>query len=370
MSRSLRTRSIRLQQPSDICEDTADLKLDSQSRNNQPLQNIGSNASRPRRRGRAPIGALGEKLKLKAKALSPLPPSSPTRFSSPILEAGPESDSLPTATSDDFHEFTTESTRFGYNGEDLDQAFYLDFSPRCYVAQDVIFEAPPINRGTGSDPFGFFAVEETLKADRREQPLTHPMLDRNEQAPVTTPRQKLYPATVSPAPRTSGALPSTPSSVKPESSGIPKHKSSDDSDAEISQIQEDPVNNDNEGSEVGEGEKVRARRGKQRQTIPRESIDPDKLAKEWKASLPKRRVRRQTQRGQKEDPDKEEGDRKTTRGRRTKSESKTKTRPKKEEHEAVNDDVDEKFVEERKARLEFFKKLEGYEIHKENVYII
>ncbi len=30
----------------------------------------------------------------------------------------------------------------------------------------------------------------------------------------------------------------------------------------------------------------------------------------------------------------------------------------------------QKFVEERKTRLEFFKKLQGYEIHKENVYII
>ncbi len=56
---------------------------------------------------------------------------------------------------------------------------------------------------------------------------------------------------------------------------------------------------DDEGSQ---GEEVRARRGKQCQNKLRESIDADKLAREWKASLPKRRVRRHTQRGQKEDP--------------------------------------------------------------------
>ncbi|KAK0454430.1 hypothetical protein EV421DRAFT_416817 [Armillaria borealis] len=355
MSRSLRTRSIRLQQPTDA---PTGLKLDSQSRKDQPLQNIGSNAARPRRRGRAPIGALGKKLKLKARALSPLPPSSPTRSSSPRLEAGPESDSLPVATSDDFHDFTTQNKPFGYN-EDQGQGHHLDFSPRCYGEQDVLFESSPTNRRTGSDPFGFFAVEQTLKADRQEHLQTRPTLGRNDHAPFTPIPQKLYSAA-------SGSLPSTPSPAKPEASGIRKRKSSDDSDAEISQIQEDLMNDEDEGSQ---GEEVMARRGKQRQNQPRESIDADKLAREWKASLPKRRVRRHTQRGQKEDPDKEEGDRKTRR-RRTKPESKTKTRPKKEEHEAVNVDVNEKFVEERKTRLEFFKKLQGYEIHKENVYII
>ncbi|KAK0459205.1 uncharacterized protein EV420DRAFT_1763648 [Desarmillaria tabescens] len=364
MSRSLRTRSIRSQQPSDT---TADLKLDYKSHEDQPLQNIGSNAVRPRRRGRVPIGALGEKLKLKARALSPLPPSSPTRSSSPRLEAGPESDSLPIATSDDFHEFTTQNTQFGYKVEDHDQGRYLDFSPRCYGEQGAIFESPPSNRKSGSDPFGFFAVEQTLKAERQEQPLPHPTVDRNDHAPFTPLRQKLYSAAISDAPRTSGSLPSTPSPAKPEASGSRKRKSSDDSDAEISQIQEDLLNGDDVESQ---SEEVKVRGGKQKQNKPRESIDPDKLAREWKASLPKRRVRRRTQRGQKEDPDKEESDRKATRRRRTKPESKTKTRPKKEEHEAVNVDVDEKFVEERKTRLEFFKKLEGYEIHKENVYII
>lgn len=355
MSRSLRTRSIRLQQPTDA---PTGVKLDYQSRKDQPLQNIGSNAVRPRRRGRAPIGALGEKLKSKARALSPLPPSSPTRSSSPRLEAGPESDSLPVATSDDFHDFTTQNKHFGYN-EDQGQGHHLDFSPRCYGEQDVLFESSPTNRRTGSDPFGFFAVEQTLKADRQEHLQTRPTLGRNDHAPFTPTPQKLYSAA-------SGSLPSTPSPTKPEASGIRKRKSSDDSDAEISQIQEDLMNDEDEGSQ---GEEVRARRGKQRQNQPRESIDADKLAREWKASLPKRRVRRPTQRGQKEDPDKEEGDRKTRR-RRTKPESKTKTRPKKEEHEAVNVDVNKKFVEERKTRLEFFKKLQGYEIHKENVYII
>ncbi|KAK0494962.1 hypothetical protein EDD18DRAFT_289204 [Armillaria luteobubalina] len=355
MSRSLRTRSIPLQQPID---DPAGLKLDSKSRKDQPLQNIGSNAVRPRRRARAPIGALGEKLKAKARALSPLPPSSPTHSSSPTLEAGPQSDSLPVATSDDFHDFTAQDKHFGYD-DDQDKGTHLDFSPRCYAEQDVVFESSPVNRGTGSDPFGFFAVEQTLKANRQEQPQTRPTLGRNARAPFTSMPQKLYSVA-------SGSLPSTPSSAKPEASGIHKRKSSSDSDAEISRIQEDLMNDEHDEGSQGEG--VRARR-KQRQNKPRESIDADTLAREWKASLPKRRVRRQTQHGQKEDPDKEEGDRKTRR-RRTKPETKTKTRPKKEEHEAVNVDVNEKFVEERKTRLEFFKKLQGYEMQKENVYII
>ncbi|KAK0212351.1 hypothetical protein DFS33DRAFT_1280865 [Desarmillaria ectypa] len=364
MSRSLRTRSILLQQPSDT---TADLKLDSKSCKDQPLQNIGSNAVRPKRRGRAPIGALGEKLKLKARALSPLPPSSPTCSLSPRLEAGPESDSLPIATSDDFHEFTTQNTHFGYKVEDQDQGRHLDFSPRCYSEQEVMFESPPTDRKSGSDPFGFFAVEQTLKAERQEQSLPRPMLDYNEHAPFTLLRQKLYSAAVSDAPRTSGSLPRTPSPAKADASGSRKRKSSDDSDAEFLQIQEELVNDDDEGCQ---SEEVRAQEGKQRQNKSRESINPDKLAKEWKASLPKRRVRRHTQRGQKEDPDKEEGVRRAMGRRRTKLGSKSKTRPKKGEHEAVNVDVDEKFVEERKMRLEFFKKLEAYEIHKENVYII
>ncbi|KAK0486336.1 hypothetical protein IW261DRAFT_792183 [Armillaria novae-zelandiae] len=353
MSRSLRTRSIPIQQPIDA---PSGLKFDSQSPKDRPLQNIGSNAARPRRRARAPIGALGEKLKAKARALSPLPPSSPTRSSSPRLEAGPESDSLPVATSDDSRDFTAQNKHFGYD-EDQGQGNHLDFSPRCYAEQDV-FESSSANRGTGSDPFGFFAVEQTLKAERQEQPQTRPTLGRNECAPSTPIPQKLYSAA-------SASLPSTPSPAKPEASGIHKRKFSSDSDAETSQIQEDLMNNDHD--EGSQGEEGGARR-KQRQTKPRESIDADKLAREWKASLPKRRVRRHTQRGQKEDPDKEEGDRK--RRRRTKPETKTKTRPKKEEHEAVNVDVNEKFVEERKTRLEFFKKLQGYEIHKENVYII
>ncbi|KAK0226459.1 hypothetical protein IW262DRAFT_1457695 [Armillaria fumosa] len=353
MSRSLRTRSIPLQQHTDA---HAGLKLDSQSRKDQPLQNIGSNAAPPRRKGRAPIGALGEKLKAKVRALSPLPPSSPARSSSPRLEAGPQSDSLPVATSDDFHDFTAQDKHFTYD-EGQGQGNHLDFSPRCYTEHDVAFESSPANRGTGSDPFGFFAVEQTLKAERQEQPQNRPTLGRNERASFTPIPQKLYSAA-------SGSLPSTP--AKPEASGIRKRKSSSDSDAEISRIQEDLMNDDDD--EGSQGEEVRARR-KQRQNKPRESIDADKLAREWKASLPKRRVRRHTQRGQKEDPDKEEGDRQTRR-RRTKPETKTKTRLKKEEHEAVNVDVNEKFVEERKTRLEFFKKLQGYEIQKENVYII
>lgn len=327
MSRSLRTRSIPLQQSNDA---PAGLKLDSQSRKDQPLQIIGSNAARPRRRGRVPTGALGEKLKLKARALSPLPPSSPTRSSSPRLEAGPESDSLPVATSDDCYDFTTQNKHFGYD-EDQGQGHHLDFSPRCYGEQDVVFESPPTNRRTGSDPFGFFAVEQTLKADRQEHLQTHPTLGRVDHAPFTPVPQKLSSAA-------SGSLPSTPSPAKPEASGIRKRKSSDDSDAEISQIQEDLMNDDDD--EGSQGEEVRARRGKQCQNKLRESIDADKLAREWKASLPKRRVRRHTQRGQKEDPDKEEGDRKTRR-HRTKPESKAKTRPKKVEHEAVNVDVNE-----------------------------
>ncbi|EEB91222.1 hypothetical protein MPER_10452 [Moniliophthora perniciosa FA553] len=131
------------------------------------------NARPRRRRPKVPQGALGQKLK-PAIPSSPLPPSSPVASSSTHGQ-----DFLPIATSDG----EMPPNQVGHNawqvdnGDDADEwKENIDFSSQWYDG-DGNFVAPKAEEAeeavpspNGSDPFGFFAVEKQLQAERAVQP--------------------------------------------------------------------------------------------------------------------------------------------------------------------------------------------------------
>ncbi|KAF9268495.1 hypothetical protein L218DRAFT_953963 [Marasmius fiardii PR-910] len=328
--------------------------------------------TRSKRRTKAPTGALGRKLKrAEQEQISSLPPSSPIGPSS--------SNSLPIASSDDgnrdLQDLQEPQGQSFWMDEGGDWKENIDFSSQCYDEhgnfitprlQEEPKEAFPMN---DSDPFGFFAVEEKLKAERSRQPpkvnksLLPPSKPIAESfKPPRTPhkrrigkRARTNSSRNGSSPARSDILPSSPSPTKRFSERFTTRETDlgDDVGSALMVDDDSPP-------------KADVKRKKPRRSDS--SVDPERLAKSLTSLLPKRRRRGKNSRSYKDEDDSDEQPvvtKRQIRGRR-----KLREVFKRDVDEELELDVDEKMAQERQARLEYFKKLQNYEIVKENVYVI
>ncbi|KAJ3824779.1 hypothetical protein F5880DRAFT_325234 [Lentinula raphanica] len=322
--------------------------------------------ARPRRKPKAPKGALALKLKAKAgrqqqqqqpvpaREPSPLPPSSPFASSSQSIQ------DLPVATSD-AHDQENGKRFF----EEAEAEEDHDFESDCYGkpeeevdAQETVYSAP------NSDPFGFFALEAKLKAERAQHP-TNPL-----RAPFTqplkvprSPHKSRIRKDLTTASRQKGlangdspSLPSSPSPAKPRRAtkrGLTQGTNSDETEKEHPESDKNTQDSDTPDDQPQKPPKPKVRgKGKQRQPMSDKSIDPEVLARDLKALLPKRASRKR-----RADSESEESD------------PKPRRRSKRDRQGRKDAVVKEKDAELQK-RIEYFKKLEGYKVAKENVYVI
>ncbi|KAG7085737.1 hypothetical protein E1B28_003280 [Marasmius oreades] len=332
--------------------------------------------NRPKRRTKVPKGALGRKLKRTAQPAaqtSSLPPSSPI---------GPSSaDFLPIASSDDGIKRLQEVEGQGHGfwmDEDREEDWKgnIDFSSQCYDGdgnyialrfQDAAEEEVPI--ANDPDPFGFFAVEEKLKAERSRQPLkpSKPLLPPSKPTtlplnPPCTPhkrrigRHAVTASSRSSSPGRSNRLPSSPSPAKRPSERFVTRETNLDNDEEIAPL----IVDHDDTPPKADGRRKKPRRDDS-------PVSPERLAKSLTCLLPRRRRRGKNPRTYKDEDDSE--DEQPTAKRQTRRRQKPREAVRQDEDGEIDVDV-ERMAQERQARLEYFKKLQNYEIAKENVYVI
>ncbi|KAJ7647782.1 hypothetical protein FB45DRAFT_998726 [Roridomyces roridus] len=277
---------------------------------------------KPRRKPKVPVGALGEKVRLRvveptAKAATPanvfpssLPPSSPPVYSS-------SSNDVPLLNSED--EVAQEIEEPRYN-------------PSEFASDDEDAENRPPTP-TLSDPFGFFAVERKLKAARAAAPPPVPrpsratddkQRDDGRIMPSTPHKPRLGKRDADPSPATT-SLASSPSPVKDRT----------------------------------------------RDSLVEEDDSPPKRKKARPSpvmTLPVRRSARTRSKAASKEKDKAVEPKPKKRARK----APTKRVPKvKKEEEDVEEDYDnDKYETERQARLEYFKKLDDYSFEKEDVFVV
>ncbi|KAJ7287042.1 hypothetical protein C8J57DRAFT_1282647 [Mycena rebaudengoi] len=301
-----------------------------------------SPTKRPQRK---PGGALGEKLRLKATESRPfpssLPPSSPPLYSSSSrglpLDLGSEDEVL--------QEIHVENT----GQDDNDLGFII---PSDDDADDDAENRAPANL---SDPFGFFAVERKLKAERDVMPpplLRHSRLtddkERDDGLHMPSTPHKPKPGKRKLDPESASAA-STPSPIK--------HRSplGDSDDAELEELE--PVlfalRAKGKAKEIEQDDSDAPKTKKPRRS---ESAEPEVV-------LPARRSTRvkTSKPVSKDDPKPKKRARKAV---------STKTKGKKKAPDDDENDDTEKWERERIARLEYFRKLADYSIEKENVYVV
>ncbi|KAL0574814.1 hypothetical protein V5O48_007151 [Marasmius crinis-equi] len=327
---------------------------------------------RPKRRAKVPKGALGQKMKQVAPPSS-LPPSSPVASSSNYL---------PIASSvygeGDGAGVASQETQGGGHalwvddGEEDNWKENIDFSSQCYdengrfivSPMEEVEEVPLAN----SDPFGFFAMEEKLKVERANQP-PKPQKVPPPSMPVTqtlnpprTPhKQRVGKRPLStPGSGTSSLtrteiMPSSPSPAKRSSEQFTVPAETDlDASEESALVEADP--DDSPPRATGRRKKPR---------LNDSPVNPDRLAKSLTSLLPKRR-RGKTYRAYEDDDDSDEDHSPRKRSAR----NRRKPRDAKEEEEEIDVDADERMAQQRQARQEYFKKLQDYQIAKENVYVV
>ncbi|KAJ7594858.1 hypothetical protein C8J56DRAFT_1161390 [Mycena floridula] len=187
----------------------------------------------------------------------------------------------------------------------------------------------PIDFADRSDPFGFLAVEKKLKEERIHNPEPLPVIVRR---PVPrTPSKSVVVKRLIPEIPSDPSSPSSPSPIKPRPGKAARKEES------IKQESDE--------------EEDLPPRGKRKKATSREP-----LARSL-ALLPKKPIRKSTRRA-KEVIDE---------GRPGKARKRVQ---KVEESEDIDVDFDQKAHRERQVRLDYFKKLEGYSMAKENVYIV
>ncbi|KAJ7601932.1 hypothetical protein B0H17DRAFT_1122760 [Mycena rosella] len=330
----------------------------------RPFQDITERfvSPRPKRKPKTPGGALGEKLRLriiettksKSNAFpSSLPPSSPPLYSeSSVSEArGVPLRSSQREVHDDEGDEGEEPHGYGYGyGHD-------DFG--SLLPSDDDADADAENRAPTpaplSDPFGFFAVERRLKAERKilppPPPAARPTDDKERDdgrvMPSTPHKPKVgksansNPNVFSPA---TTSLVSSPSPVKTGD----RRRTRADADEDDDDDENAPPTRKKARPNPEAAAPRRSTRGKN-------SIKAEKAAP---ASKPKPKTR-----PARKAPAKAAG----------KATAKAAGK-KKEKAVETNDDADdeqaEKFEAERQARLEYFKRLEDYSFEKENVYVV
>ncbi|KAJ3936741.1 MAG: hypothetical protein NXY57DRAFT_102604 [Lentinula lateritia] len=211
-----------------------------------------------------------------------------------------------------------------------------------------------------SDPFGFFALEAKLKAQRKEQSITTTSNAPYPQSwePPHSPHKPRIRKRASGKNADSPSLPSSPSPAKPRrvtKQGLAKATNSDET-----KIQEAFSDDEKDCLDVASQDYQSRKRmktnavGKQEQRNGDKSINPERLARDLKVLLPKRSSRRNGKR--RSNLSSHEADAKRLRG--TTRDKQTKS------------DADQERDSERQKRLEYFKKLENYKVAKENVYVI
>ncbi|KAJ6497502.1 hypothetical protein C8R45DRAFT_1211381 [Mycena sanguinolenta] len=302
----------------------------------QPFQDITDRFISPRPK-RKPGGTLGEKLRLRAAAEkvfpSSLPPSSPPLYQSSSSQW-----------------MTDREVAHGTHEDAAEPFGHEDFG--SMLPSDEEGDPDAENRAPAnlSDPFGFFAVERKLKAQRETQPAvtvtalraSRPTDDKERDDGLIMPSTPHKPAigkralsdVVSPANTSLSASPSPVKAVRDRDSVMNTSQEffaaqADDDDA------------------------------------PRKSKKPRKSSEE---PLPLRRsTRGQTKvLVEKGIPKLKQRARKAP----AKAKGKTKGKGKKAVEDDDPDDLQEKFEAERLARLEYFRKLDDYSFEKENVYVV
>ncbi|KAJ7727896.1 hypothetical protein B0H16DRAFT_1589644 [Mycena metata] len=322
----------------------------------RPFQDITDrfiSSPRPKRKPKIPGGALGEKLRLRVIETtkpfpSSLPPSSPPLYSS-------SSHGLPLLNSED--EVAQEVHDEPVFGRD-------DFGSMLLSDEDGDEDAENRPPETLSDPFGFFAVERKLKAEREVIPIAAQRAsrltdDKERDDGLVMPPTPHKPAlgkrrlsatadVLSPAATSLGS----PSPLK----GVGTHHSNEQSDMNTSYetlLQERDV--DDDGDDAPPKSK-RARQSSETSLPPRRSTrgqsKPTAKEKEKKAVAKPKRARAAPAKAKVGATGKGKGKKKVV------------------EDNDSDDDPQEKFEAERQARLEYFRKLDDYSFEKENVYVV
>ncbi|KAJ7125216.1 hypothetical protein C8R44DRAFT_782614 [Mycena epipterygia] len=330
----------------------------------RPFQDITERfvSPRPKRKPKTPGGALGEKLRLRvietAKSTvnafpSSLPPSSPPLYSS-------SSRGLPLLSSEDE---VARGIQEEYGRPDFASALSADED----ADEDAENRSPTASH---SDPFGFFAVERKLKAERDVLALP---------PPAAVPRRGGAVRYTDDKGRDDGrVMPSTPHKpklgkrrVSAKDDDAPADVFSSETPSPVKGAGDDILGSLADGNVDMEGS---------RELFPdpkaRESDDDDAPPKRKKArqsseaSVPPRRsTRTQT----KAVPKGKEVSKPKTRARKAPVKTKAAAGKKKkapENNDSDDDDQQEKFEAERQARLEYFKRLDDYSFEKENVYVV
>ncbi|KAH7876734.1 uncharacterized protein C8R40DRAFT_114318 [Lentinula edodes] len=317
--------------------------------------NLLNSALRPQRKPKVPKDALGARAKASLKQQSsrkssPLPPSSPFATSSQIP------DFLPIATSEASEHLETPFY------EEVSVEEEHDFESDVY---GMLEEPADVQYSTysarNSDPFGFFALEAKLKAQRKEQSITTTSNAPYPQSwePPHSPHKPRIRKRASGKNADSPSLPSSPSPAKPRrvtKQGLAKATNTDETKIQkaLSDDEKDCLDVASQDYQPRKRMKTKAVR-RQGQRNGDKSVDPERLARDLKVLLPKRSSRRNGKR--RSDSNSHEADAKRLRGTTRDKQNKSDT-------------GDQERDSERQKRLEYFKKLEDYKVAKENVYVI
>ncbi|CAK5266080.1 unnamed protein product [Mycena citricolor] len=324
-----------------------------------------------RRRAKAPGGAMGEKKRLRVvdnsrstnRALpSSLPPSSPPRPTSPSIGAP-------------LDEFETGLDPFIDDENDVSfgRSDFESLSDKGEVDEDSDAEnRAPANQ---SDPFGFFAIERKLKAERDAQP--HP-------APHHASAIEHYPARLTDDKgRDDGRLmPATPHKPK---AGKPSMESAAISlGSGVTTIPSSPSPVKGTPGLVGRAGNEQSPSLRRKHGSPGESSESDEESPPKKKTNPspgdtplRRSARHRPVKPDAARPARKITSTKTTstkkkavkgKGKRRKEEA-DEEQEEEEEHQGQVDKVSRQDAE-RKARVEYFKKLDHYSFEKEDVYVV
>ncbi|KAJ7479991.1 hypothetical protein B0H11DRAFT_2026080, partial [Mycena galericulata] len=340
--------------------------------------------ARPRRKPKMPGGALGEKLRLRVIETtksttnafpSSLPPSSPPFYSS-------SSRGLPLLDSED-----QVAQEIHGSEEEEEEALrrHPDFGTMLPSDEDEDEDTENRAPATLSDPFGFFAVERKLKAAREvSPPQQEPVVLRasrytddkerdDGRVMPSTPHKPKIGKHVSPtADVFSPATPSeSPSPVKGARSQDLLEEPG--TSRELFPVQRKAEEDDGEDDDDDDDDDQLRKSKRQRQSSD--------------ASLPPRRSTRVHNKATAAPKDKAVS-KPTKRARKAPTRTRAvKGKKKASENNDVDEDeqdvcrsntthylhfwgfVQEKFAAERRARLEYFRKLDDYSFEKENVYV-
>lgn len=324
-----------------------------------------------------PLQDITESFDRQAVYPSSLPPSSPIPGSTPSRVVSSEAGDL-ALDHDDDNDDNAENIpilpfKLGDHSIDVEpENPFVDsaFSPQ---PTDIEPDEPEDVDMTLSDPFGFVAVERKLKAQRAKLPQPKPIPERVEEPEPT--RRSTSPIQID-----------TPSST----SGKHTIHVSEDEHGDVESLASPSP------------QKKRREEVKRKQ---REPQDPKKLADELRARLPPRRAAKRAREADPESTDEEPPRRSTRSSKRRKEEVPTsppplppkRTRKKgvpsekkkenagtparrstrkaekiAEEEEDCGDSEDDQEAQarQRQERIDYFKKLDGYKLHQENVYVV